>query len=320
MPDSEGRPGIHSIRNYVIFAILTIGAIATVGVLFGRQAEKEKRQGVSNFGLSESCSLTGQLVTLPEISEASGLALSRGTPDLLWTHEDSSPVLFALDIVGRLKGRVRLNQAPIVDWEDLASGPCGEKTCLYIADIGDHRSQRSHITVYRVPEPQPGDSETAPAEAFHATYPEGPRDAEALFVSGEGGLYVVTKGSHTPITLYRFPEPLRAGSTVRLEPVVTLFPEDAVRGDRVTGAATSPDGRWVALRTHNAVLFYEAVPLMGGKPTKPLRYDVSWLRESQAEGVAIGNEGGLYLISEGGAADAPGLLAHGVCKLPGGPG
>jgi hypothetical protein len=320
VPESEAPPRVHPIRNYLIFAILTIGAIAAGGLLLSSRAEKENRRGTSNFGLSESCSLTGQLVSLPEISEASGLALSRATPDLLWTHEDSSPVLFALDIVGRLKGRVRLNQAPIEDWEDLAIGPCGGKTCLYIADIGDNRSKRDHITVYRVPEPNPTDSETAPAEAFHATYPEGPRDAEALFVSGEGGLYVVTKGSHTPITLYRFPEPLRAGTTVRLEPVVTLFQDDAARSDRVTGAATSPDGRWVALRTHNAVLFYEAAPLMGGKPTKPLRYDVSWLRESQAEGVAIGNEGGLYLISEGGATDAPGLLAHGVCKLPGGPG
>jgi len=322
VPDSEGRTGIHAIRNYVILAILTIGAISAAGVMLSKKAAKDKTHG--SFGLTESCSLTGQLVSLPEVSEASGLALSRSNPDLLWTHEDSSPVLYALDIVGRLKGRVTLNQAPIEDFEDLATGPCGgsgggDKTCLYIGDIGDNRARRDHITVYRVPEPLATDRETAPAEAFHATYPEGPQDAEALFVA-EGRIYVVTKGSHTPITLYRFPEPLRAGTTVRLEPVVVLFQDDPSRQDRVTGAGVSPDGRWVALRTHNAVLFYEAAPLLKGTPKKPLSYDVSWLRESQAEGVAVGNEGGLFLISEGGEKGAPGLLAHGVCKLPGGPG
>jgi len=167
-----------------------------------------------------------------------------------------------------------------------------------------------------VPEPLPTDAATAPAEAFHATYPDGPQDAEALFVSRQGGVYIVTKGNTGPIALYRFPEPLRSGASVVLERVATLLPAEAVRGDRVTGAATSPDGHWVALRTHDAVLFYEARSLLKGSPSRPLRYDVSALQESQAEGVALGDEGALFLVGEGGAPDLPGTLAHGVCKLP----
>jgi hypothetical protein len=301
-------PGGHPVRNYVIFATLTLGAIAAGALLYG------KRDTLG--GAHDACSITGRLVSLPEISEASGLALSRGNPGLLWTHEDSRPVLFAIDVLGQTKGQVAVTGAPVQDWEDLSIGPCDGKSCLFIGDIGDNRGTREHISVYRVAEPSPTDKATAPAEAFHATYPDGPQDAEALFVSKEGGLYIVTKGNNGPITLYRFPEPLRAGANVSLVRVVTLLGTDAARKDRVTGAATSPDGEWVVLRTHDAVLFFEAGPLLKGSPSRPHRYDVRWLRESQAEGVALGKEGALYLVSEGGAKDVPGLLAHGVCSLP----
>jgi hypothetical protein len=301
-------PDGHPVRNYLIFATLTLGAIGAGALLFAKRT--------STGAVHESCSMTGKLVALPEVSEASGLALSRGNPGVLWTHDDQQPVLFAIDVLGKLKGRVTVTDAPVQDWEDVAVGPCEGKTCLFIADIGDNRGQRDQITVYRVPEPSTTDKATAPAEAFHATYPDGPQDAEALFVSKEGGLYIVTKGNNGPIVLYRFPEPLRAGTSVSLERVLTLLATNAVRSDRVTGAGTSPDGKWIVLRTHDAVLFYEAGPLLKGSPSRPHRYDVRWLKESQAEGVALGAEGALYLVSEGGGKDMPGLLAHGICTVP----
>jgi hypothetical protein len=315
--EREAAQGPHTIRNYLVFAILTVVAICGAALLLGREAARQKKTGVGSFSqVTETCSLTGRVVKLPEVSEASGLALSRGTNGLLWTHEDSRPVLFALDALGRTKGRVVVSDAPVQDWEDLAIGPCEGKSCLFIADIGDNNGKRERISVYRVPEPLPTDPSTAPAQAFHATYPDGPQDAEALFVSRQGGIYLVTKGNSGPIALYKFPEPLQPGASVTLQRVATLLADGAVRNDRVTGAATSPDGQWVVLRTHDAVLFYEAGPLLGGTPRKPLRYHISLLQESQAEGVAVGNEGSLFLVSEGGAKDAPGLLAHGVCKLP----
>jgi hypothetical protein len=47
---------------------------------------------------------------LPEIPEASGLAVSRRDPGLLWSHNDSgnAAVLFALDTAGTLRGHVRV--------------------------------------------------------------------------------------------------------------------------------------------------------------------------------------------------------------------
>ena len=71
--------------------------------------------------------------------------------------------------------------AQVENWEDIAVGPCPQGTCLYIADIGDNKATTETITVYRAPEPAPGDTRPSTPSA-HAIYPDGPQDAEALVV------------------------------------------------------------------------------------------------------------------------------------------
>ena len=109
------------------------------------------------------CVVVSGPAMVPEIPETSGLAVSRQHPGLLWTHNDSgsAAVLFALDTAGTLRGRVRI---PIRtrDWEDVSAARCPSGDCLYIADIGDNRRTRRQVQIYRVPEPAPGDAETAP--------------------------------------------------------------------------------------------------------------------------------------------------------------
>ena len=39
------------------------------------------------------------------------------------------------------------------DWEAIAVGPCGSRTCLFVGDIGDNKARRKHITIHRVTEP-----------------------------------------------------------------------------------------------------------------------------------------------------------------------
>ena len=113
------------------------------------------------------CVVANGPVMIPEIPEASGLAVSRRDPALLWSHNDSgsATVLFALDTAGTVRGRVRL---PIRtrDWEDVSTARCASGDCLDIADIGDNRRARQRIQIHRVPEPRPEDEETAPPEVF----------------------------------------------------------------------------------------------------------------------------------------------------------
>jgi hypothetical protein len=264
----------------------------------------------------KTCQALGRPVALPGLPEASGVAASRRTTGLLWSLNDSGdPVLFAIDAKGMVTAPVRVTGADVTDWEAMALGPCPDGSCLFVADIGDNDARRRHITIYRVPEPNPEERATLPAEAFHATYPDGPHDAEALFVTTTGDLYVVTKGETGHIALYRFPQPLRAGSVVRLEQV-TIIGVRATKKDRITDAGASPDGKWIALRTSGAVRFYRTDDLTSGRHRESLSFDVSELGERQGEGIALASGGTAYLVSEGGGKKRPGTLARIVCDLP----
>lgn len=268
---------------------------------------------------SFACGVDTAGVRLPNaVRESSGLALGAGG-DALWTHNDSGePVLHLVGLDGTQRARVRVTGASLADWEDLAAGPCpGGGRCLFVGDVGDNQATRPRITIYRVPEPTAGDAQTLPAEALVAEYPDGPHDAEGLFVLPDGGVYVVTKGSTGPIAIYRLPRTARPGTPARLEPVVRLRAATVPRRQRITGAAASPDGRWIALRTLDALFLYPAGDLAGGSLGEPLAYDLRPLDEPQGEAVAFGPGGAVHLSSEGGGGDDPAMLARLTCTLPG---
>jgi hypothetical protein len=256
---------------------------------------------------AELCTPATDLVHIRSAAEASGIAVSRRTPGHLWTHNDSGePVLLAIDASGTMKGRVQVTGARVVDWEDLATGPCPSGSCLYIADIGDNHRNRHGITIYRVPEPRPDQSASEPADVWSATYPDGAHDAEALFASGNA-LFVITKDESSATAIYRLPLLPKGGRDARLEPVSRL------ELDRVTGAGTSPDEAWVALRTNEALLFYRTQDLVGGRTAAPRKFDLTAVGEPQGEGVAIGGNGLVYLAGEG--SGRGGTLAVLRCTL-----
>jgi hypothetical protein len=265
------------------------------------------------------CSIATSRVPLPaDVTEASGAAWSRRTRGVIWTHNDSGePRLVAVDERGTERGRVRVTGATVTDWEDVASAPCAGGSCLYVADIGDNKAERRSITIYRVPEPEPTATATAPAQAFNATYPDGAQDAEAIFVLPSGELYVVTKGETGPASLYRFPQPLRPGATVALEKVAGISTGQLERRDRITGASASPDGRWIALRTLNALSLYRSAGGAVAGLSNPLRMDLRDAGEEQGEGVALAEGGTVYLVSEAGGKKKTPTLARLACTLPG---
>lgn len=267
------------------------------------QAAQSARNATSN----DVCAPAGRLSSLPTLPEASGVAPSRRSPGLLWSHNDSGePMVFALDAAGVVKGRVRVAGAEVTDWEDISVGPCAQGSCLYIADIGDNNRARRQITVYTVPEPRPGDSVTGLAEPWAGTYPDGAHDAEGAFITPAGELFIVTKETAATAALYRFPRP-QGNAPARLQ-VAAKVPVA-----RVTGADASPDGNWVVLRTNNELLFYRTRDLLAGARVEPQRFNLRALREPQGEGVAFGPEGVVYLVGEGGRGG--GTFATLQCRL-----
>jgi hypothetical protein len=263
------------------------------------------------------CRITDREVTLPpEVRETSGAALDQRAHGIFWTHGDSGrpPLLFALGVNGQLVGRVRLTGAHNRDWEDMAIGPCPSGQCVYVADIGDNRNNHHELVLYRAPLPLPSDVATRPAEVFRARYPGGPRDAEAMFVTQQGEVYLIDKGRQGAVGLWHWPTPLVPGP-VDLQHVRDVAPHPRQPGDLVTGAGSSQDGRWVAVRTYGRLALYRTADLLGsGGPAFTM--DLAPLGETQGEGVAVESDGTVLLTSEARAHTNPGRADWLQCSLP----
>lgn len=254
----------------------------------------------------------------PEVRESSGLAVSRAHPGVFWTHNDSGdqPRLYALDSAAALVATVDVDGAEAIDWEALDIGRCpgpapsdGGRWCVYIADTGDKARQRDHVTVYVVPEPDPGatTSRVRVEGSVRFRYEGGPFDAEALAVGPEGELVVATKGRAPRMWVFRIPA-AEVARVARTDDVLTLSngvalpiePELSV-GRWLTGGALDATGTLLAVRTYTEVYFY-AWP-MGAQPVEAAPTCFLGLLEPNGEAVAWTEAGRLFLSSE-----SPGTL------------
>ncbi|HET9363012.1 MAG TPA: hypothetical protein VFO58_24855, partial [Vicinamibacterales bacterium] len=260
------------------FSLLTV--IAALGVLtppwLERRQARRARAAHLEQGTRYAARVLEVLGTLPaELNESSGLAISRSQPGVLWSHNDSgdAPTVYAIDQSGRLLATVPLAGADARDWEDMSSGPCpaslaaaASERCLYLADIGDNDRARTSVTVYVVVEPildrtvvkQPA----AKAQSFRYRYPAGPDDSEAIAVLPDGDVTIVTKGRTGMIEFFRLSREsvaraITSGEVLTAESAGnTGITPDARIGRTVTGAAVSPSGRTLAVRTYNEVFFF----------------------------------------------------------------
>lgn len=295
----------------------TVAAVTVLAAGLTQTPQSTLAREPSQTAPIETCRAVTALIRLPGLNEASGIAVSRRVPGRLWTHNDSGkPIIVALDQSGTITGRVAITGATVTDWEAIGAGPCAGSagSCLFIGDIGDNDGRRRQITVYRVPEPA-ADATTATAEPLHATYPDGPRDAETLLVTPDGRLFIVTKGrGQTPVSLYAFPQDLTAGAPMRLERVgapraVGRLPS----AEMITDGALSPDGQRVVLRSNRALQFYDGRELLSGTWRETGRASLQAIREPQGEGVAFGDDGQLFLTGESGGPGRGGTFASLRC-------
>jgi hypothetical protein len=298
-------------RDFVLPVLLLVALM--VMALYATTGTSSNRSGAAGLGGTPApCTASGSVEHLAELSEASGLAASQRSQSVFWSHNDSADsTLYALRTDGSVVGRVRVAGASVVDWEAVSVGQCPGGSCVIVGDIGDNGRKRRRVTVYRAPEPLPSDATTAPVEVLEASYPEGPQDAESLFVA-RGMLFVVTKGEDAPVRVYRFPSG-SGRSAARLELVTTLTESAPGKSGRVTDAAVSPNGQWIAMRTNDLVLFYRASPLLSGLPEAPLTFDLRPLGEPQGEGIAWSDDQTLFLAGE---AAGGGTFARMSCNLP----
>lgn len=331
----------------VFVAILSIALLAEGTVSDARLRKVQFMHSASN----SACPVCGKpqnLGNLPEnLAEGSGLGVSRLHPGVFYSMNDSPPTdirvtafketgsmvaSFKLQNVQSDQGFGKGGQGDVESW---GTGPCspGEDTyCIFIADIGHNCARPSEKCTYhrklysimRFAEPQTlpagGAEVSLAAERFWFRYPDGVHDAEAMFVTPEGKIYLVTKEDEGKSQIFLLPE-LRLGSTVDARQVGTISPP---YGQLLfTGASYKKNGDWhgISLRTYSNIFYYPIAPgqaVEDALKAKPCDLPAGDL--VQAEGVGWMADGSGYLtITEAGDGAKPGTrgpILKVECKAP----
>ncbi|MEU2615984.1 hypothetical protein ABZ570_31095 [Micromonospora sp. NPDC007271] len=221
--------------------------------------------------------------------------------------------IFFLDAECRVVRTVRYPSRPR-DTEDLAVDADGT---LWVADIGDNDRARQTVALWKL---APGGGRPV---LHRMAYPDGPHDAEALLVAGDGRPVIVTKQGGAA-GLYAPTRDLKPGATVPLERVgqvslprtTTSNPFSFLGRAVVTGAASAPDGRRVVLRTYADAFEFDVVggdvitALTRGRPRIVPLPD-----EPQGESITYSRDG-RFLLTVSETADQPPGTEPTVLRYP----
>ncbi|PWR05614.1 hypothetical protein DKT68_26080, partial [Micromonospora acroterricola] len=194
------------------------------------------------------------------------------------------------------------------DTEDLALSPNG--ATLWIADTGDNatsKERRKRVALWSMP------VTGAKQPVLHRlSYPEGkPHDAEALLIGNDGKPLIITKVTSgkaeifTPAAALKNgdtdPVPMRKVGDIALPQTDTENPLNTFGRVAITGAARSPDGARVVLRTYADAFEYDVAggDIVGALTTGKPR--VTPLTDPFGEAISYTSDGKTFLtVSDGG--------------------
>jgi hypothetical protein len=261
----------------VVVLLVFTGAGLALRPWIGEQFASRARTAYFEAGRAYAPRVLEEIAPLPpELREASGLAISRTQPGVIWSHNDSgdAPMLYAIDFKGMLLAKAAVLNTVAIDWEDIAAGPCPDEMapspqCLYIADTGNNNRSRDVLTILIVAEPMINGADAARpiginARRFQFRYPSQPEDAEAIAVMPDGDVTLVTKGRTPTISFFGMSKADIAKGLNSREPLTATSQGDSGidpnqgLGRWVTAAAVSPDGMTLAVRTYSEIYFYAA--------------------------------------------------------------
>ncbi|MEU8215185.1 hypothetical protein AB0C47_05390 [Micromonospora taraxaci] len=199
-------------------------------------------------------------ITDERLRELSGLVATKSGYIVVndGTENVARKRVFFLDSKCKIsKEPVRYSGQGPADTEDLALSKDG--STLWIADIGDNadsKTRRTRIALWSMPV-----SGNKQPTLHRLAYPEAkPHDAEALLIGDDGKPLIITKVTsgkaeiYTPTTALKSgdtePVPMRKAGEIALPKTQTENPLNTFGRIAITGAARSPDGSRVVLRTY----------------------------------------------------------------------
>ncbi|MEU7929286.1 hypothetical protein [Micromonospora sp. NPDC049107] len=257
-------------------------------------------------------------VTDERLRELSGLVATKSGYIVIndGTEVDSRKRIFFLDSKCKVaKDAVRYSGSGPFDTEDLAVSPKGDT--LWIGDIGDNatsKERRTRIAVWTMP--IAGNKQPV---LHRLSYPENkPRDAEALLVGADGLPLIITKVAKgnseifTPSAKLNNgdtpPVPMKKVGEIKLPKTTTENPLSVYGRLAITGAARSPDGTRVVVRTYADAFEYDVTDndIVGALTTGKPR--VTALADPFGEAISYTPDGKSFVtVSDAGqfAADEP---------------
>lgn len=209
----------------------------------------------------------------PRLTESSSL-VDLGSAMVTANDSGNAPLLFVVD--PRTGRTVRTVQYAASETDTEALAPAGPHA-VWVGDIGDNLEERRQVQVIRMP------LDGGRGTTYDLSYPDGPHDAESLFVAG-GRLCVVSK-DFVGGAFYLAPRHLRTDRVNRLRKVAPALPI-------ATDAAMFRDGRHVLVRGYGEAVVYD-VPSFRRVGSFPLP------DQRQGESVSIGPGGRIRIGSEG---------------------
>lgn len=259
-------------------------------------------QGCSKSASEGEPSLFKTAVSKPLASdfpgEVSGMADSYSRPGFIWLiqDKDNQASLLSVSHEGQAGPELEIVGAVNQDWEDMAigKGPVAGKKYLYIADAGDNFSVFDTYYIYRFPEPEPSATVVDQYDKIAFRYEDGlHHNTEAVLVeNSSGNIVLITKES--PAQVFE----IKASSITN--GINTAEKLGQLNIGEITGAALSPDGTEILLRTYSNLYYWKknaGESILSGLQKNAVTIAVQ--TEPQGEAVAFKNDqGGFFTLSE----------------------
>ena len=151
---------------------------------------------------------TGDIESI-DLKESSGLASSTRKEGLLWSINDSGsePAIFGLSKSGAHLGKWIVAGVQANDWEGMDSFKTEDKHYLLIGDTGDNFRSRKEVSFLVIEEPLLDEDvrEVTVSWQTKFSFPEGPRDVEAVAVDLRGKRAIFLNKRELPLRLYSVP-------------------------------------------------------------------------------------------------------------------
>ena len=207
-----------------------------------------------------------RIASLPSsIEESSGLVFYNDS--ILITHNDSGdkPIIYFINLKGKLVDQVLIENASNVDWEDLCTDGNGN---LYIGDIGNNNNDRRELKIYKVSLNNLRAKKKVMAEIITFSYYDQqafPPSDSSLNYDAEGlafhqdSLLIFTKCRANPFNGYSFcyKIPMTPGTYKAHRSFQLYIGNKGFTKDAVTSASICKNSLY--LLTYNRFLIYQLV-------------------------------------------------------------